>query len=86
MTARPGAAPLSVDERALLRAAARHARAALPAPVGETVAERLTAWEAFGYRFGSHQLLARLLDAVLAVPAPSAPAAARRPPSDGTAA
>ena len=82
--ARPGAAPLSMDERARLRAAARHARAALPAPVADTVAEHLLAWEAFGYRFGSHQLLARLVDAVLALPASSARVAAH--PADDTAA
>jgi hypothetical protein len=41
--ARPGAAPLSIDERARLRAAARHARTALPTPVGDTIAEHLTA-------------------------------------------
>ena len=84
-TARPGAAPLSMDERARLRAAARHARTALPPPVGDTVAEYLTAWEAFGYRFGSHQLLARLIDPVLALPAPSARAAAHPSPGDTAA-
>lgn len=63
-----GARPLSAVDRARLRAAARHAVAALPGPVAAAVAEQLRSWESVGHRFGSHGLMARVVDAVLGLP------------------
>lgn len=49
-------------ERARLRRCAARAPMVLPGVVGETLARDLLAWHEFGYRFGSHGLIRRLLD------------------------
>jgi hypothetical protein len=65
----PGnAEALPVHEKSQLRAAARHARLALPGPIGELVSREITAYAEFGYRFGTDALVPRLAVQVLAMP------------------
>jgi hypothetical protein len=44
------------------RAAAYAALQACPVAIGELLAHELTTWGEFGHRFGSHELIACLLD------------------------
>jgi hypothetical protein len=61
---------LTTSERALVRAAALHARRVYPGGVGELVHRELTAYADFGYRFRTDALVPRLVAEVLAVAAP----------------
>ncbi|MBC3192953.1 hypothetical protein H7X46_17990 [Pseudonocardia sp. C8] len=79
----PGQPPITGDapglafhEKASYRAAAGHARRALPGPVGELVHRELTAYAEFGHRFGDG-LIPRLMAAVLAMPSDGRPDATR---------
>ena len=70
MTAVPAAPPrLDLHEIARLRAAAAHARRALPGPLGELAARELTAHADLGYRGAGDALLPLLARQVLALPA-----------------
>ena len=44
------------------RAASHAALRAYPGAIGELLAHELTTWGEFGHRFGSHELIARLID------------------------
>lgn len=70
----PGDAPiLLLHERSRLRAAAAHARRALPGPLGELVHRELTAYAEFGHRMTADALIPRLAADVLARPAATEP-------------
>ena len=71
----PGTAPpLAAHEQSRVRAAALHARRALPGPIGGLAARELTAYADLGYIGNPDALLPRLARQVLAmhaaVPAP----------------
>jgi hypothetical protein len=66
---RGNAAPFAAHERSRLRAAAHHARRALPGPLGELVHRELVAYADFGYRMAADALIPRLAADVLARPA-----------------
>lgn len=53
-----------------LAAARRRATAVYPGPVGELLARELDAWGAVGNRFGSGELIVRLVDHILSMPVP----------------
>ena len=68
----PGdAVALAAHERSKLRAAAEHARRALPGPLGDLVHRELLAYAEFGYRMTSDALIPRLAADILARPAAS---------------
>jgi hypothetical protein len=70
----PGdAVALAAHERSKLRAAAEHARRALPGPLGDLVHGELLAYAEFGYRMTSDALIPRLAADILARPAASSP-------------
>jgi len=60
------AVPLCAHELSRVRAAAHHARRALPGSLGELVHRELTAYADFGYRFSSDALIPRLVGEILA--------------------
>jgi hypothetical protein len=60
---------MDLHEIARLRAAAAHARRALPGPLGELAARELTAHAELGYRGAADALLPLLARQVLALPA-----------------
>jgi hypothetical protein len=64
--ARGDALPLHAHELSRVRAAAHHARRALPGPLGELVHRELTVYADFGYRFSSDALIPRLVAEILA--------------------
>lgn len=77
----PGAAPrMDLHEMARLRAAAEHARRVLPGPLGELAARELQAHADLGYHGAPDALVPQLARQVLALPAPSLPAATPPPP------
>ena len=83
-TARPaderGAAePLAAHERSGVRAAAHHARRAVPGPLGELAARELSAYADLGYWGAPDALVPQLVRQVLALPALPAPSDPRRP-------
>lgn len=63
MTQPPYVAPssLSQDDRLELRRAIYAAGQLYPGPVGEVLGIELDRWHEFGYRFGSHALVQRLV-------------------------
>ncbi|MCD2195172.1 hypothetical protein LQ327_17535 [Actinomycetospora endophytica] len=64
-----GNAPvLAPHEKSRLRAAAHHARRALPGPVGDLVSRELVAYADFGHRMTVDSLIHRLAADVLARP------------------
>ncbi len=65
------AVALAAHERSKLRAAAEHARRALPGPLGDLVHRELLAYAEFGYRMTSDALIPRLAPDILARPAAS---------------
>jgi hypothetical protein len=70
----PGTAPrMELHEISQLRAAATHARRALPGPLGELAARELSAYADLGYRGERDALIPLLVRQVLALPAASAP-------------
>jgi hypothetical protein len=70
----PGAPPrMDRHEISRLRAAAEHARRALPGPLGELVARELLAHAELGYRGAVDALLPRLACQVLALPVMTPP-------------
>jgi hypothetical protein len=75
-TTLPGAARrMDLHEIARLRAAAEHARRVLPGPLGELAARELLAHAELGYFGAPDALVPQLARQVLALPAPSLPAA-----------
>ncbi|MEJ2860165.1 hypothetical protein [Actinomycetospora flava] len=65
-----GDAPVLLPhERSRLRAAAHHARRALPGPLGDLVHRELMAYAEFGHRMTDDALIPRLAADVLARPA-----------------
>jgi hypothetical protein len=60
-------------EIARMRAAATHARRALPGPLGELAARELLAHAELGYRGAADALLPQLARQVLALPAVAPP-------------
>ena len=60
------AADLEAHERSRFRAAAEHARRALPGPLGELASRELQAAADFGHRLGQDTLIAKLASDVLA--------------------
>jgi len=69
-----GDAPVLLPhERCRLRAAARHARRALPGPLGDLVHRELMAYAEFGHRVSTDALIPRLATDVLALPAVTEP-------------
>ena len=70
----PGTAPrMDRHEISRLRAAAAHARRALPGPLGELAARELLAHAELGYRGAADALLPRLARQVLAMAVVSPP-------------
>jgi hypothetical protein len=70
----PGTAPrMDLHEIAGLRAAAEHARRAVPGPLGELAARELMAYAELGYRGNRDALVPQLAQQVLALPAVSPP-------------
>ena len=73
----PGAPPrMDHHEIARMKAAARHARHALPGPLGELAARELLAHAELGYRGAVDALLPQLARQVLALPVPVRPGTA----------
>jgi hypothetical protein len=73
-TVLPGALPrMDLHEIARLRAAAEHARRAVPGPLGELAARELAAYADLGYRGNPDALVPQLARQVLALPAVSPP-------------
>ena len=69
-----GSAPLmAAHEVSRARAAAEHARRAVPGPLGELAARELIAYAEFGYRGARDALVPQLVRQVLGLPAASAP-------------
>jgi hypothetical protein len=69
-----GCAPrMDLHEIANVRAAAQHARRALPGPLGELAARELNAYADLGYRGRQDALVPQLARQVLAMPAVSPP-------------
>jgi hypothetical protein len=68
--ARHGGSPprLELHELSRIRAAAEHARRAVPGPLGELAARELAAHADFGYRGDGDALMPRLARQVLALP------------------
>ena len=64
---------LAPHEISRLRAAAAHARRAVPGPLGELAARELIAYAEFGYRGARDALVPQLVRQVLGLPAASAP-------------
>ena len=64
---------MAAHEISRLRAAAAHARRALPGPLGELAARELIAYAEFGYRGARDALVPQLVRQVLGLPAASAP-------------
>jgi hypothetical protein len=64
---------MQLHELSQLRAAARHARRALPGPLGELAARELDAYADLGYRGERDALIPQLARQVLALPAVVAP-------------
>ena len=60
------AVALRLHEKSRLRAAAHHARRALPGPVGDLVHRELLAYAEFGYRMWDDALIPRVAADVLA--------------------
>jgi hypothetical protein len=56
-----------------LRAAAVHARRAIPGPLGELAARELTAYAEFGYRGAVDALMPQLVQQVLGLSAAASP-------------
>jgi len=70
----PGTAPrMELHEISQLRAAAVHARRALPGPLGELAARELSAYADLGYLGERDALIPQLVRQVLGLPAASAP-------------
>ena len=65
------AAALRLHEKTRLRAAAHHARRALPGPVGDLIHRELLAYAEFGYRMWGDALIPRLAADILSRPASS---------------
>jgi hypothetical protein len=63
------ATALALHEKSRLRAAAHHARRALPGPVGDLIHRELLAHAEFGYRMWGDALIPRLAADVLSRPA-----------------
>jgi hypothetical protein len=63
------AVALRLHEKSRLRAAAHHARRALPGPVGDLIHRELLAYAEFGYRMWGDALIPRLAADVLSRPA-----------------
>ncbi|GAA4902687.1 hypothetical protein EV188_1011233 [Actinomycetospora succinea] len=69
-----GDAPvLPLHEMSRVRAAAHHARRALPGPLGDLVHRELLAYAEFGHRMTADALIPRLAADVLARPAVTGP-------------
>jgi hypothetical protein len=65
-----GTAPrLALHEASRIRAAASHARRAVPGPLGEVAARELSAYADLGFRGDPDGLVTRLARQVLALPA-----------------
>ena len=64
---------MAAHEISRLRAAAAHARRAVPGPLGELAARELIAYAEFGYRGARDALVPQLVRQVLGLPAVSAP-------------
>ena len=70
----PGTAPrMDLHEISRLRAAAAHARRALPGPLGELAARELSAYADLGYRGERDALVPQLARQVLALPSAAPP-------------
>ena len=70
----PGNVPrMELHEVSRLRAAAAHARRALPGPLGELAARELEAYADLGYRGDRDALIPQLARQVLTLPAVTAP-------------
>jgi hypothetical protein len=67
------AEPLAAHERSGVRAAAHHARRAVPGPLGELAARELSAYADLGYCGAPDALVPQLARQVLALPALPAP-------------
>jgi hypothetical protein len=59
---------LELHELSRIRAAAEHARRAVPGPLGELAARELAAYADFGYRGDDNALMPQLAWQVLALP------------------
>ncbi|MFC5139305.1 hypothetical protein ACFPK1_13775 [Actinomycetospora rhizophila] len=70
---RGDAAVLPLHDKYRLKAAAHHARRALPGPLGDLVHRELLAYAEFGYRVTADALIPRLAADVLARPAATDP-------------
>lgn len=55
-------------DRGRLLTAATRARQAYPGPVGELVADHLTAWSEFGFRLGGDSRIGKVVDYVMRLP------------------
>ena len=75
------ASPLAWHELGRIRAAAHHARRALPGPIGELAARELTAYANLGYLGGPDALVPELARHILTLPAQPS----HRRPSPATA-
>jgi len=64
---------MAPHEISRLRAAAAHARRAIPGPLGELAARELIAYAEFGYRGARDALVPQLVRQVLGLPAASEP-------------
>lgn len=64
---------LAAHEISRVRAAAAHARRAVPGPLGELAARELIAYAEFGYRGARDALVPQLVRQVLGLPAASEP-------------
>lgn len=62
------AATMALHDKARLRAAARHALAIYPGPVGELLARELNAYADFGRGLAGDALIPRLAAEILATP------------------
>lgn len=67
---RGDAEALQAHERAMMRAAAHHARRVHPGAVGELVHRELIAFADFGFRFAADALIHRLAAEILAMRVP----------------
>ena len=64
---------MAAHEISRLRAAAAHARRAIPGPLGELAARELIDYAEFGYRGARDALVPQLVRQVLGLPAAAAP-------------
>lgn len=59
---------LTMQDRSILRTASFRATQVLPPGIGEAIADELRAWEDFGYIFGGHGRIRRIVNEIRKMP------------------